>query len=140
MAKEAVEKKEDDYYIARSLAFQLKGCSSIPSVDDVLKKVAAGKADKLNYLGKVMYNFIETLSKDMDLEVKSLRNRDKLSALLVDVKKNLSEDRYWLNTVRLAKILTNDFFEGAEFDGENYIYTEGPLTLVIKSRKEKIFF
>lgn len=135
------EKNEDDYYLVRQLGFDIKGYASLPSCKDIIKKVEEGK--KLNGPGQIMYNFIQYLkdeTKDYDENDSHLLKAYYEKELKI-IKKQLLSERIEINSMKMAKILTGDWFDGLVVDNKgNYNYIEDQNMLIVKTAKVKKFF
>lgn len=119
-----------DYYISRSLTLGLKGFSALPSYNEMMKTIAAGK--KLNPGMAMMVGCYEHY-KDMPTE--------KLVEAKVQCAETLEAVRYDIAGMKLAKLLNGDWFEGVIPDAEgNMLYKFGDETLVIKATTEKVYF
>jgi len=132
-----------DYYFARCLEFNLKGYSSIPSVNDVLKKVETKK--KLNDVGKYMYDYINMLNIGLtklgynDLNNLTEKHKDVLQQQLEIVKKELFTERTKINCMKIAVVLTGSWFNNLEKDDKgNWYYKKDDKILNIKSEKVKV--
>lgn len=146
-----VEDKEGkDYYEAKSFKFQIKGYATLPSLKDVVSKVNESK--KLNGPATLMKDYL------MDLQQEVNENSKVVVSLLSDdinfegdkyflenelklVKEELMKARIEVFSIKLAKVLTGDWFENVIADNKgNYLYTKDDVTLVIKATKEKVYF
>jgi von Willebrand factor type A domain len=133
------EKSENDFYESRLLEFSLSGWSSLPKVEDVIKKVEEDK--KLNAPGTAMYDtiqFIENLkhntasNKELLQSIKDMRDGKKQEIL----KRTID-----LNTQKIAKVITGGWWTGLELDKkENYVFTQDKDKLVIKNDMIKVFY
>lgn len=137
------EKQEPvDFYESRVLEFYLKGYSSIPSVADVQKKFAEGK--KLTGPSLIMNDYLIDLAKRMataglKLGDTTLETKAFLESELESVKTALFKERVKMNSMKIAKILTGDWFAGLEVDDKgNQTYTKNGKTLVVKADRVKI--
>lgn len=137
------EKQETtDSYQTRVLEFTLKGYSTIPSVKDVQEKFANGK--KLNAPGQIMNDYIIDLSKRMadtglNLGDDTIANKTFLESELEAVKSALFKTRVKINSMKIAKILTGDWFTGLNVDEKGVqTYTKGDKVLVVKADRVTI--
>jgi hypothetical protein len=134
------EKNEDDYYMTRQLGFTLKGYASLPSLKDVEAKIKDNK--KLNGPGQIMAAYIADLKARVALVVQTdeafkLFYENELQA----IKRQLLNERIEINSMKIAKILTGDWFDNLVADDKgNYNYVEGDNTLVVKTAKVKKYF
>jgi hypothetical protein len=103
----SAEDGSKDYYIAKLFSVDVKGCSKLPTIDEVKKKLASSKPLTLvqkfmaEILGDTVGDFADLLKKDQ-LELVKVRNE--------------------INRIRCALILANKWFD--EFDNRddvNYI-------------------
>lgn len=130
------EKNENDFYMARSLSFSLKGCSSIPSIKSGLEKYEQNKEKNKES------NFATTLIKEYHDMYKD-DDKESLYKELKETKSQLLEFRNILSTYKIAKVLTGSWWENLEVDNKgNYTYyCEDVLqTLIIKTNYSKEYF
>jgi hypothetical protein len=115
-----------DSYETRELEYYLKGVSSLPSINDVNKKLASSKP--LTKSEKFIYDKI----KEYEGKSKSVITRN-----LKSVKTELLEDRATLSAQKTAIILTGDWIENLDLDDKsgNYFFKKGEETLIVKSVK-----
>jgi hypothetical protein len=115
-----------DSYETRELEYYLKGVSSLPSINDVNKKLASSKP--LTKSEKFIYDKI----KEYEGKSKSVITRN-----LKSVKTELLEDRATLSAQKMAIILTGDWIENLDLDDKsgNYFFKKGEETLIVKSVK-----
>jgi hypothetical protein len=147
--------KGEDFYIARELSFGVKGSSSIPSIDEVIKKMKAIEEQsegyekiKFNYCSIIISDYIKKLKSDMetlgmDIEKLVLKNRQLLEDLSKEVKNRLTDIRVKLNSSKIALVLTGYWFEGLEEDEkkkDTYYFSHNGSTLVIKTNKVKVYY
>ncbi|MNJ90175.1 hypothetical protein D3C87_77690 [compost metagenome] len=137
------EKQETtDSYQSRVLEFTLKGYSTIPSVKDVQEKFANGK--KLNAPGQVMNDYIIDLSKRMkaaglNLGDDTIANKSFLESELEAIKSALFKERVKINSMKIAKVLTGDWFTGLHVDEKGIqTYTKNDKVLVVKADRVTI--
>jgi hypothetical protein len=131
-----------DFYESRVLEFYLKGFSSIPSVSDVQKKFADGK--KLTGPSQVMNDYLIDLAQRMtaaglNLGDTTLEAKAFLESEFESVKSTLFKERVKMNSMKIAKVLTGDWFTGLEVDDKgNQTYTKNGKTLIVKADRVKI--
>lgn len=87
---EKAEKVDEDFYEAREIEFGIKGCSSIPAVDDVVRKAKARQ--KLNENGSIMWSYIKELEKGFNNKIKKNNVKVGSKASLALSKKLQQED------------------------------------------------
>lgn len=146
--------KDEDYYEARELSFDIKGYASLPSVPDVIKKIK--ESDKLNGPGTLMKNYIMELQQDINMNIvddestpislleKSIcfnGDYEYFEKEAKQIKNDILEKRIEMCSMKIAKVLTGDWFTGLIPDGKgNYNYISEGKTLVVKTEKVKVFF
>lgn len=130
---------ECDYYEAREIEFVLKGVSSLPKIDDYLKKKAENKITTLSLkLMHEAYTWLESLK--IDLTSAKARTKDQLEKALKEVKTSISTLRNELNALKLAKILTGDWFQDLKTDDKgNFYYDKGDITMLVKANRSKVY-
>jgi len=129
-----------DVYETRSLEFQIKGATSLPKIDDVLAKMENN--GKMNDITKYMANYVNELrseAKNAGVDLDSSSAGDFLKQKLSALKSVIVGEKMLLNTVKIAKIVTGDWFEGTTVDGRgNFVYENNGQTLVIKTGREQV--
>jgi hypothetical protein len=141
------EKNENDFYYVRELEFQVKGMVSLPSMNDVLKKIK--ESGKLNAGGVLMKEYITLLQQrlpnvvlldeDISFEGAGKFFEDELYR----IKSEILNLRIDLAAMKIGKILTGDWFDGLTPDGKGgYTYTSTTqnMVLVIKTDRTKVYF
>lgn len=136
---------ESDSYTARKMAFQLKGTASLPSITEfeaMLERAndpEGKKGKKANYGGQLMIDYYTQLlasikAAGLDLDKPTVALRDFLQKEVSEITNNLAVARQHINLIKLAKILTNDFFVGLDQDekGNHYIEKDDQ-TVVLKT-------
>ena len=130
--------ENSDSYEVRSLSFTFKGVSALPSVNDVEKRIASGKEPTLSQ--KIMIDAKNELSAKVlaagqDLANLTLDLKAVLGKELKEVRARLRNNRYWLGGMKIAKMLTGDWFEEltTSDDKGNYVYQEADRTLLVKA-------
>jgi hypothetical protein len=138
------EEKGEDFYEARKISYAIKGCASLPSGADVLKKMASGK---LNKAGELMAGWYKGLQAFLASQTFSSREEELRATIgyaekeLVAIKKALFANRLQTCILNMAIVLTDYWFEGVDTDDKgNMTYTEGDTTLVIKAVREKVYY
>lgn len=137
-----VKQEPVDFYESRILEFYLKGFSTIPSVNDVQKKFSEGK--KLNGPGQIMNDYILDLSKRMTSVGLTLGNttadvKTFLEKELEQIKTELFKERVKMNSMKIAKVLTGDWFAELEVDDKgNQTYTKNGKVLIVKADRVRI--
>lgn len=121
----------DDFYEVRKIEFQIKGQANIPSVNAVLKKIRENK--KLNNIDKVLKGYLDDFKIYED-------DREILETMLRESNKVLNLINLRLNSIKISKILTGDWFDNVDVDKKgNYVYAGDKGTLVIKANREKVY-
>ena len=141
-AKTPIE--ECDSYETRTMEFYISGCSSWPKVDDLIKAVEDKKKLKLSFeiMEKQRQDILDLISKKkLDINKATTKLRNFLSELLEDCKDELIEARDYLNAMKMAKIITGDWFSDLiPNDKGEYEYTEGDLTMKAKVARTTEYF
>lgn len=133
VAKTVASVEDSDSYEARFIAFDVKGASALPSIDEMLEMkegktkevvengrvVKASKAKATNLPGKYMIDAWDHVQAEMSrmklsVEKPTVELRNFLSDLLKLTKIELNALRNELNVLKLAKTLTGDGFKGLE--------------------------
>jgi len=143
--RKTTEKNENDYYEARELEFQLKGCSSIPAIEKALADYdkAISKSKEPNFMPKYIHNYIIAIYDTRlikGITCDSKEEKQMLTDMLKDVKNKLINNRIELNTIKIAKVLTSSWWEGLTLDKDKYTYTVDNDTVIIKTSYEKVYF
>jgi hypothetical protein len=134
---ETIKSDNGDFYEARELEFQIKDHASLPSGKDVIEKAATGK---LNKPGKIMEQFHQSFITESATMVEETLKYNNLKERVDSVKKELSDIRSEMCVMKIAKVLTGEWFDGLSVDNKgNYLYECGDLTLVIKAKKVKVY-
>lgn len=130
-----------DFYETRFLELQIKGATNLPSVDDVMERKARGA--KLNAVQAYMAGFIDKIlsaAREKGFDIDSAQAGNFLREKLNEVRKEILAKRMELASLKIAKVVTGDWFNDVQPDGKgNYTFTEGDVTLVIKPGREKIY-
>jgi len=133
------DKDEEDFYMTRQLEFNLKGYVSLPSLKDVEAKLKDNK--KLNGPGQIMAAYINNLKANMVSIITDEERKSYYEKELKSIKRQLLNERIEINSMKIAKILTGDWFDNLVVDDKgNYNYIEGDNTLVVKTAKVKKYF
>ncbi len=144
--------EECDSYEVRLFEFVLQGMTSLPKIDDVLKKMAAladpenKKAKALTPVQKLVADQIDYVKSEVEsfglsLDKLSVELQRFLDEELARCKANIRKIRVKLNGLKMAKTLTGDWFDGLETreikDKTEYVYTSGDDTMIIKVGRVK---
>lgn len=93
-----------------------------------------------------MYDYINDLEEDLNirgglsLNDMSVEVKDVLQEKLAEVKEELFKERVVLNSMKIAKVLTGDWFTGLEVDDKgNQTYKKGDKTLTVKADRVKVY-
>jgi hypothetical protein len=125
--------EDSDSYDVRTMEFYLKGCSSMPKVDDVL----AGKKQTVS--GDLIREAMGELEKGMSMKKMSINDpnvqlRDFLSQCKEDTIEQLQRARLHLATFKLAKILTGGWFLGLKTtDKGEFYYEKDGVTMIARA-------
>lgn len=116
----------------RFFEFSIKGFSTLPKIDELLKKIANKKP--LNYPETIMKSYINYLN-----ENNLLGDYECLCRLLTEQKNIIYLNKKILSKTKFAKTLTGGWWEGLVIDSsDKYIYTKSDKTLVIKIYKKLV--
>lgn len=146
-----------DYYEAKSITFNLKGISSLASVSDVLTRISEKGIDKLTSSQKYVYSALMSVAAAVsavsdqvcDISTMKLRKapnavRDELERLVTDNKLELRKERTELVALKMAVVLSGDWFEGfkseeprAKSNSDISSFSKDDTTLILKSGKVK---
>lgn len=116
-----------DSYYTREIEFYISGCTSFPKVEELLERLKNGK--KLTTSMEILNQQNIILSKmikddGFDESMKTVKYRDYLIGKLKEVKYRLNMFRNDLSILKMAKLLTGDWFEGLKVDDKNNQYYE----------------
>ncbi|MCM1220812.1 MAG: hypothetical protein NC548_40625, partial [Lachnospiraceae bacterium] len=127
-----------DSYIARELEFQLKGYSTLPTIEKFKQKINDGS--KLNGPEQMMKDAMDSANAILhSLKYGSNQYLENLKLTLATVKANLANSRVAICSQKIALVLTGEWFGNLEVDKKgNYLYSEGGHTLVIKANRTSI--
>ena len=115
-----------DYYMAKSIGISIKGCSSLPKIDDVLKKVESGK--NLTVTDKLIHESYD------DFEGLVL---DQIKNALQETQQYMKGVRNEIQKAKFAVILGKAWFK--EFNNrEETTLDVGDFTVSLKLGEEKI--
>ena len=142
VGKSQAHNADCDFYEARSFEFQLKGFSTMPKVEDIL---TAKDGDKLTPPKQMMldaHKIVLNTSKSHGVDVAKpvVGTRNYLTDAIRQVKNQLFKLRGILCAAKMAKIINGDSFEGFKVDGDSFVYTKDESTLIMKMKKEKVYF
>jgi hypothetical protein len=146
-----VAEKGTDFYLARELSFGIKGCTSIPKVEEVLEKmklIESGEVLKTNLLTNIMINYINFLTltmkdKGIDINTYNKRTREFFEKEEEFIKKRLIKTRIEINSIKMALILTGDWYQGLTQDEkklDTFYYDFNGQTLVIKTDRVEVYY
>lgn len=132
---------ESDSYETRTMEFYIAGFTSLPKVSDVLTMIE--KKQEITKKGMILLkeayddvaNEIKNVYK-VDMSKKNVALRNALQNAHINTKKELNASRANLNVLKMAKILTGDFFPDLQDDGKGqYVYTKDDVTMVVKMQR-----
>lgn len=129
-------------YTSKNFEFMIKGCKSLPSIKDlekrIEKRISSGK--KLLISQQVMFDAKIELEKFVATTGHNLANftlglKLVLEKKLQEIRKELRLERYWLGGVKIAKTLTQDWFdELVDVDNKgNYVFEKDGKVLLTKT-------
>jgi hypothetical protein len=128
---------ESDSYQSRTMVFYLAGFSSVPKVDELMNRLNEGK--KLTASLSCMndeYNdlLIEARTNHFELTNDSLEYKLWLEGQQKTIKETLIANRNVLNVLKIAKLLSGDWFPELVLDDKgNYTYTKNGYTMIGKA-------
>ncbi|QIG68154.1 Von Willebrand factor type A domain-containing protein [Rhizobium phage RHph_Y68] len=140
---ERAKAEDSDSYEARTLNFYVKGASSLPSIAD-FQKMVDGKKDP-NIPGKFMIQAMDRIVTQTDALGFKLDAPDSklvafLDAKVKETKKTIQALRNEVNVVKLAKVLTNDFFHGLTPNEKgDYTYDFNGHTIVLRNDLKTVY-
>jgi len=139
VSKKAPSVEDCDFYEAREIEFYLKGASSLPKVDEFLEKKAKNKITTFSLkLMEAAYTWLESLG--IDLTKTTSKVKESLQKNLKEVKNEISSLRNELNGLKLAKILTGDWFKDLKTDDKgNFLFERGDVKMLVKANRTKVY-
>lgn len=144
VGKTQKSKDECDSYQSRTMEFYLAGFSTWPKVDELLSRLNEGK--KLTASLEVMRQQYENLQYTLDskkvlLEKVNAALRDALIEENETNKKELNRLRNELAIMKIAKLLTGDWFEELKVDDKgNYFYEKDGYKMIAKTSYTTEYF
>lgn len=133
-----------DSYETRTMEFYMAGCSSWPKVSEMLERVANKK--KLTPAMTIMEAQMRVLegelkAQGLDLDTPSVKLRDALNTIKSETKNRISIGRCFLNSLKMAKLLTGDWFDGlVSNDAGDYLYEKDGVTMVARVARTIEYF
>ncbi|QIG69790.1 Von Willebrand factor type A domain-containing protein [Rhizobium phage RHph_I46] len=140
---ERAKAEDSDSYEARTLSFYVKGASSLPTNAD-FEKMLTGKKEP-NVPGKMMiqaYNLLEVDAENegLNLGKPTVKLVEFLDSKIKNTKKTLQTLRNEVNVIKLAKVLTNDFFHGlVPNDKGEYTVGYDDHTVVLRNAMKTVY-
>lgn len=130
-------KNEEDYYLTRNLTFQIKGDASLPSVNAVLKLKNEPTKGMKKYLFDVYNKYNEEL-----IDINSVNDRNVFfKSRLENINKQIIDNKISINSSKIACILTGNWYKGlTKNDKDEYEYSNGTDTLIVKTEKVKKYY
>jgi len=135
--KTVTSSENSDSYEIKSLSFTFSGVSSLPSINEVNKQKASKKEATLRF--QIMLDAEQDVQKlvtkaGYDINKLTTELKTFLEQELKKTRGRLRVNRYWLGGLKLAKMLTGDWFEElVEADDKgNYLYKEDNKILLVK--------
>lgn len=127
-----------DSYETRTMEFYISGFSSLPKVSEVLDAIQKKEPIKKKGLVLLKEAYDEVTGDitnvyNADLSKKNVALRNALQNEQMLTKRELTSHRATLSTLKMAKILTGDWFPGLQDNGKGeYVYTKDDVTMVAK--------
>jgi hypothetical protein len=128
VANKTVKNEDGDFYEARQIEFAIKGCSSIPKITDSIKKKENGK--KLNIMDEIINTTIEDLKDESQTYIMTELGLAKSAISCLSTK---------LFASKVSKVLTGGWWEGLIETPKHEEFTEDGVTLIVKTKKEKVY-
>lgn len=135
---------ECDSYQTRTMEFYIAGCSSWPAVKELYTRLSEKK--KLTTTLQIMFDANFALYESVqlhgaDLDTIDRKLCDALLKLQEECKRELLKKRALLTTLKMAKLLTGDWFPELISDGKgNWTYEKGGITMVAKAAYTTVYF
>lgn len=131
---------ECDSYETRTMEFYISGCTTLPKIEDVIKAVEAGKT--LKYSQQIIEDQRQQIIKQVGgVDKATVKLRTQLNMLFDHCKRELIARRAYLNSLKMAKVITGDWFtELVPNDKGEYEYIEDGITMKAKVAREKVYF
>lgn len=123
-----VKDENGDFYEAKSIEFAIKGCSSIPKIADSLAKRENGK--KMNIMDEIICNTIDMMG---DYNESQLKLEQAL------IKRSINQLSTELFASKISKILTGGWWKGLTIAPKHEEFTMDDTTLLVKTKREKVF-
>lgn len=123
-----IKDENGDFYEARSIEFAIKGCSSIPKIADSLAKRENGK--KMNIMDEIICNTIDMMG---DYNESQLKLEQAL------IKRSINQLSTELFASKVSKILTGGWWKGLTIAPKHEEFTMNDTTLLVKTKREKVF-
>jgi hypothetical protein len=142
--KSVASAEECDYYESRTMEFVLAGCTSWPKVSELFERRENGK--KMTTALTIMNEEFEKIergasSKKILLENVNAKLRDYFLDLQKSVKNDLIQKRAFLGNLKIAKLLTGDWFDGLSVDDKGkYYFEKDGLKMNVTASKTKEYY
>lgn len=128
VANKAIENEDKDFYEARSIEFGIKGCSAIPKISDSLNKKINNK--KLNIMDEEINRTSEEFTSKSQKEIK---------VELITCNQAINKISSMLFSAKVSKVLTGGWWSGLEVTAKNEQFTKDDTTLIVKTKREKVY-
>lgn len=136
--------EDSDSYQSRTMVFYISGCTSIPKVEEMIDKRNGGK--KLTTSVSIMveqYNELEGMfsKNNLLLETVNAKARNILLDEQKRIKQELIKIRSEINSLKIAKVLTGEWFDSLnEDDKGNYFYEKDEYKMIAKAAYTTEYF
>jgi hypothetical protein len=136
--------EDSDSYESRTMEFYLAGFSSWPKVSDMLERINNGK--KMTVSMQTMYKQYlmlenEATARGVDLSKESTKTRNFLFAERDEVKQELILIRINFAILKLAKLLSGDWFHELKTDDKGeYFYEKNDVKMIAKTSYTTEYF
>ena len=131
------EKNEEDYYLTRSLIFNIKGDANLPSVNSVLKLAK----EPTKGMKKYLYDRYNEYAKRIN-EIEDLKDRKEfINKNIKQLNTKILNNKFNINASKISCILTGNWYSNLTKNDKNeYEYSDGINTLIVKTDKVKKYF
>ena len=131
------EKNEEDYYLTRSLIFNIKGDANLPSVNSVLKL----SKEPTKGMKKYLYDRYNEYAKRIN-EIEDLKDRKEfINKNIKQLNAKILNNKFNINASKISCILTGNWYSNLTKNDKNeYEYSDGINTLIVKTDKVKKYF
>lgn len=138
------KKDDSDSYETRTMEFYISGCKSFPKVEEFIDRLENNKnLTPAMEIMKNQYEFIIDEINDAKADINKLNTklRNVLRRLEKDCNIQLIENRNKLNTLKMAKIITGDWFKDLKANDKGlYEYSVDDVKMIVKVDRVTEYF